>query len=93
VKKEEGVTNLRIASHVRSMADETGAVLLDLKAGVYYSLNGTAARIWDKVEEGLTLPEIREHLLTCHPAAAVQIDRDLETFVGTLQRKGLLHGE
>lgn len=87
------MTHLRIAPHVRSMADETGAVLLDLKAGVYYSLNGTAARIWDKVEEGLALHEIREHLLTAYPTAAGQIDRDLQTFVDNLQGKGLLHGE
>jgi Coenzyme PQQ synthesis protein D (PqqD) len=79
-----------VESHVRSMIDEDGAVLLDLQAGKYYSLNGIAAQIWLKTvagEEGSTITQ------TICEAYGVQEDRvkfDIQTLITGLTGKGLI---
>ncbi len=81
-----------IEPHVRSMIDEDGAVLLDLRAGKYYSLNGVAAQIWIKAEEGLAEVEILEHLSEVFQVESETLRRDLQGFVAGLARKGLIRG-
>ena len=44
-----------------SMAEE--AVVLDLKAGVYYGLNEVGARVWSLVQEPRNVSEIRDAIL------------------------------
>ena len=82
---------LRIEPHVRSMVDGDGAVLLDLKAGRYYSLNGVAARIWSRVEKGMTLSQIVADLQQTYQVPTEKLVLDLTTFVRTMEEKGLLH--
>lgn len=82
---------VQIPSHVRSMVGADGAVLLDLKAGKYYSLNPVGATIWTKAEEGLTLPEILAHLDEKYPVGVERLQREITTFVEGLTKKGLLH--
>ncbi len=40
-----------ISPDVRSTYTEDGAVLLDIKKGVCYGLNPTAARVWGTIED------------------------------------------
>ncbi|HVG08068.1 MAG TPA: PqqD family protein [Thermoanaerobaculia bacterium] len=85
--KEESIG---IEPHVRSMIDGDGAVLLDLKAGRYYSLNGVAAGIWSRVEKGLTLPQILDELRQTYQVPAERLQADLAAFVRAMEEKGLL---
>ncbi len=81
---------LTVRSHVRSMQDDEGAVLLDLKQGKYYSLNGVAAHIWSKAAEGKDLPEILDDLEASYQAPASKLRQELTDFVSGLKEKGLV---
>lgn len=81
---------IKIEDHVRSMMDETGAVLLDLREGRYYSLNGAGARIWSRVEKGMTPSQILEDLKRTYQIPAERLLEDLAAFVRTMEEKGLL---
>ena len=81
---------LKIRPHVRSMQDDEGAVLLDLKAGKYYSLNGIAARIWSQAEAGQSLTAIVDNLQESYQASPEALQKDVTSFVSGLQQKGLV---
>ncbi len=53
---------LTIPDHVRVMVEPDGAVVLDLEAGRYFSLNGTGGKIWSEAQEGATVGRILEVL-------------------------------
>lgn len=82
----------KIEPHVRSMIDDDGAVLLDLRVGKYYSLNGVAAQIWIKAEEGHEENAIVEHIQGLYGIDKERIQQDIQAFVSGLSRKGLVHG-
>lgn len=75
------------------MVDDNGAVLLDLEAGKYFSLNGTAAQIWEKIEEGLELSKIISWMENEFGASVSKerLEQDLEALVKGLAKKGLVH--
>jgi coenzyme PQQ synthesis protein D (PqqD) len=81
---------VRIEPHVRSLMDGDGAVLLDLKAGRYYSLNGVGARIWSKAEKGMTLSQILDDLQKTYQIPVEKLAADLTAFVSAMEEKGLL---
>lgn len=59
-----------------SLADE--AVVLELGAGVYYSLNPVAARIWELVRTPVTVDEIQRTLLAEYEVDADRCREDVE---------------
>jgi len=75
---------------VRSMRDTDGAVLLDLKGGKYYSLNGVGADIWDCMERGAGSEEILSHLACSYGAPRETLEHDLFTFLDALEARGLV---
>jgi hypothetical protein len=81
---------VQVEPHVRSMTDGAGAVLLDLKAGRYYSLNGVAAAIWSRAQREMTLAEILRDLRSTYRMPAEKLAADLVGFVRSMQAKGLL---
>jgi hypothetical protein len=95
-KKEdppEGISahaTLEVQPHVRVMTDPSGAVLLDLKAGRYYSLNGIGGRIWSKAEQGLTLAEILKDLQTAYQVPLKKLEQDVTAFIRGMEEKGLI---
>lgn len=80
----------QIEPHVRSMIDEDGAVLLDLKAGKYYSLNGVAASVWTRVEQDLDESEILDQLGTLYDVLPEQLREDIRDLANGLQKMGLV---
>lgn len=81
---------IRIQTHVRSMFDQDGAVLLDLRNGKYFSLTTVGAEIWKKVEEGCDPSAILDHLGSTFEAPREILERDLGMFVDKLQSRGLI---
>ncbi|HEX8692968.1 MAG TPA: PqqD family protein [Longimicrobium sp.] len=79
-----------IPGHVRSVIDPDGAVVLDLRKGKYYSLNGVGTAIWQQLEAGRTLAEIAAHLCERYGAPGDEVRRDVADFVDTLQRRALV---
>ena len=83
-------TKIEINSEVRSTAGKDGAVLLDLRKGVYYSLNGLGTRIWTEIEQGSTFHEIVNHLAGSFAVSSEQLSHDVKKFILDLERKGLV---
>ena len=81
-----------IQPRIRSMADDDGMVLLDIRAGKYYSLNKLGALIWHKVEEGRPASEIASYLRTTFQISVEKAMEDLGLFLADLEQKGLIHG-
>jgi hypothetical protein len=85
------MSSLTIASHVQSVIDADGAVLLDLNRGKYFSLNGLAADIWGRIEAGRSVPQIEADLAAAYDAPAETLRGDLMAFVASLKQERLVH--
>jgi hypothetical protein len=99
--KTDANTMWSVSPDVRSTYSEDGAVLLDIKKGLCYSLNAVAARVWSTVEaspSGIGLRGLVEVMQTHYKVSQDELERDvdeclakLET-MGLVQRNGLMHG-
>src|SRR5260370_2207897 len=90
-----------IAPDVRATYTEDGAVLLDIKTGVCYSLNPVAARLWVTMESSQTelgSRELVDVMETHYKVSREQLERDTAEYLSKLeqmrlvQRNGLFHG-
>jgi hypothetical protein len=86
---------------VRSTYSEDGAVLLDIRKGLCYSLNPVAARVWSTVEaspSGIDFPGLVEVMETHYKISHEQLESDITEYlakleeIGLVQRNGLFHG-
>lgn len=66
------------------------AVVLNLKTGVYYSLNPVGTRIWQLIEERRELRAIRDAMVQEYEVEAPVLEADLKEFISKLGQKGLL---
>jgi hypothetical protein len=81
---------VRIADGVLARDLEDEVVLLDLKSGVYCSLEGVGARIWNLLEPGRTLRQVLAWLVAEYDVEPSRCARDLLTFVTELRARGLV---
>ncbi len=89
-----------VSPHVRSTYSEDGAVLLDIRKGLCYSLNPVAARVWSTVEaspSGIDLRGLVDVMETHYTISREQLERDIDECLtklenmGLVQRNGLFH--
>jgi hypothetical protein len=66
------------------------AVILDLRSGVYYSLNDTAARIWELTGEGLTSSEITERICSEYEQDADVVAKDVAACLREMRSEKLI---
>jgi len=71
-----------------SLAEE--AVILDLKAGVYYSLNDVGARIWYLIQEPKSVSDIRNTILQEFDVEPERCEQDLLRLLQDLAGKELI---
>lgn len=71
-----------------SLAGE--AVVLDLGAGVYYSLNPVAARVWALVQTPVTVEEIRRAVLEEYDVDPGRCGEDIERLLQDLAARRLV---
>jgi len=71
-----------------SLAEE--AVVLDLKAGVYYGLNEVGARVWNLIQEPRNVSEIRDAILREFDIDPNLCERDLLVLLRDLAGKELI---
>lgn len=83
-------THLSIPSQVISRLVEDEAVLLDLRSGIYFGLDGVGRRIWDCIGEGLSLGEVAAILVSEYEVAEEKAQSDVITFARELLERGLL---
>ena len=71
----------------RQLDDE--AVLLDLKSGIYFGLNGVGARTWELILEHGRLSEVRDALLREYEVDRNSVERDLLALAAELVARQL----
>lgn len=82
--------SLRIADSVRLAETQDGAVLLDIRQGLCFSINPVAVLIWKRVSEGCGIDEITEYLASTFTIPKEQARLDAEEFLQTLIEKRLV---
>jgi hypothetical protein len=90
--------SLSLAQHVScppqvlSQILDGEAVILDITAGIYFGLDDVSTAIWALVTRpgGASIAAIRTKMLSEFDVTEEVLDRDLEAFLGTLQKRGLV---
>lgn len=83
---------LQAAAHVRHTSGTQGDVLiLDIREGLWITLNPTAGRLWRSWQAGATFEEAVAEISARHPAVSPEsIRADAERLVQALYSKGLI---
>ena len=72
-------------------ADMNGsAVMMDIMSGKYYNLGEVGGRIWELLEEPMSVTELVQKLTAEYDVSAAQCRTDIEPFLSTLLDRGLL---
>lgn len=79
------------SSHLRSIVNEDGAVILDIPGNQMVTLNSTGGYVWDKLQQGKTIDEVVRELSIESNTDPVDVERDVHAFVEQLMSKHLLH--
>jgi hypothetical protein len=78
------------ATHLRSIIDHDGAVILDIERNAMLSLNSTGGYVWEKLKQGKLIDEIVCELAGETGADLATVDRDVRNFIDELKSKHLL---
>ena len=82
-----------VSPDVRSTYSEDGAVLLDIRKGLCYSLNPVAARVWSTVEaspSGVDLRGLVDVMETHYTISCERLERDVTEYLSKLENVGLV---
>ena len=72
-------------------ADMNGsAVMMDIMSGKYYNLGEVGGRIWEMLEEPMTLGALVQKLTDEYDVSAERCRSDMLPFLNTLIERGLL---
>ena len=72
-------------------ADMNGsAVMMDIMTGKYYNLGQVGGRIWELLEEPMTVAALIQKLTEEYDVSAQQCRADIEPFLNTMLSRGLL---
>lgn len=66
-----------------------GAVVLDLRAGMYYELNTVGARVWTLIQKPQSLQSILDTLLAEYDVEAERCEADLRVLLEDMVERGL----
>jgi len=84
------MTPMDIPSDVLSRDLDGEAVLLDLRSGRYFGLNGTGARVWALLKDGLERVGIAEALTEEFEVDMDTARADVDAFIAALTERGLI---
>lgn len=73
---------------MHQFADE--AIILNLNNETYYSLNGSAVRIWEILSSTQSIEKTREQMLTEYDVSAEELERDLKDIIDTLKELSII---
>jgi hypothetical protein len=84
-------TSVVVASRDQVSCDLAGeAVILGLRAGVYYGLDPVGARIWSLLQAPRGVQAIRDALLAEYDVEPEHCEEDLLALLGQLAAEGLI---
>jgi hypothetical protein len=72
---------------IRELSGES--VLLDLKSGLYFGLNGVGTKVWNLVAQGGSLRDVNVALVGEFEGPAATIEADVLRFASALCEHGL----
>ena len=87
---------LDLATKVMARKDVLGAELgaevslLNVKSGIYFTLNAVGASVWRQIQEARSLAGIKQQLLEEYDVDAARCESDLLQLVSELQTLGLI---
>jgi len=80
---------IRAADDIMASAFEAELVLLNLRDGVYYGLEGVASRIWSLIQRPSTVADIRDAIVAEYDVEPQRCEADLELLLEELVERGL----
>jgi hypothetical protein len=83
-------TTVRVADDVLASAFEDEMVLLNLKDGVYYGLDGVGTRIWSLMARPVTVGAIRDAIVAEFEVEPARCEADLRALLASLLDRGLV---
>ena len=78
------------ATHLRSIIDHDGAVILDIERDAMLTLNSAGGYVWEKLQQGKLIDEIVRDLASKTDTDLAMVDRDVRAFITELKSKHLL---
>lgn len=81
------------SSHLRTIRNSDGAVVLDLRQGRITTLNSTGAFVWDALEDGDEVATIAANLARETGMQVDALESDLREFTGALRERQLLNAD
>ena len=79
------------AADVLASAFGDDVVVLNLRDGVYYTLDEVAARVWTLIASPASVSSIRDAIVSEYEVEPERCDRDIRTLIRTLASHGLVH--
>jgi hypothetical protein len=86
----DDTARLRQVSDVVACTLDGGNALLDLSSSNYYTLNGSAAMIWEWIGSGATVPELVERMLETFDVDRETCVTDVEAVVASFREARLV---
>jgi len=66
------------------------SIILNLKSGIYYSLDEVGARIWGLIEQPMSVTGIRDAIISEYEVPAEVCERDIRAFIERMDAAGLI---
>ncbi len=80
-----------VPSQDQQSADLSGeVVIVNLKNGVYYGLDGVGSRIWGLIQERKSVEQIHDAILEEYEVEPERLERDLVALLQRLKDQGLI---
>jgi hypothetical protein len=86
-------TCFRVPDSVKSTETQDGAVLLDVKQGLCFSINPVGMLVWKRVRDGCTTTQIAQYLAETFSISPEQARNDTQEFLHELMEKRLVQEE
>ena len=83
-------TPFKTGSHVKDVAIDGEAVLVDLQSGTYFGLDEIGTAIWQQLRDVTTGAAIADELRGRYDVSAEQLCADIERFLRELHARGLV---
>ena len=80
---------IRIADDVLASAFENELVLLNLRDGIYYGLEGVGTRVWSLMQRPIPIAEIRDMIVAEFDVDRARCEADLRVLLAALVDRGL----
>ncbi|MCC6802500.1 MAG: lasso peptide biosynthesis PqqD family chaperone [Anaerolineae bacterium] len=80
-----------MATNQQVAADMMGeAVILNTDSGIYFGLNGVGTRIWELVQQPITVQAVQQTILDEYEVDAERCEQDVHRLLGKLLDAGLV---